>query len=164
MIARRAGVLEHRFFALPGLSEASDIRDNKRLAGLPPTFIPMKNAIYYSVAASYAEENQTNYIIGGHNKDDTLLFEDTSDEFFRNLQATLWSASRRLRERRTTILRPLQHMSKAEVVSTAANLKVPFELTWSCHRDGTKHCWKCRGCIWRTRAFKESGIRDPLFQ
>ena len=161
-IARKAEVLEHRFFPIPEMREVGDMREPRGLAGLPRAYIPMKNAIYYSVAAAFAEEVGAGQIVGGHNRDDTRVYEDTSDQFFRNLQRALRSGSDRLESRRLTIWRPLRRMDKASVVSMASRLGVPFELTWSCHEEGSEHCGKCPGCLQRKRAFKEAGVLDPL--
>jgi len=144
------------------LREVGDMRAPRGLAGLPRAYIPMKNAIYYSVAAAFAEEVGAGRIVGGHNRDDMRVYEDTSEQFFSRLQSTLRSGSDRLRSRRMTIWRPLRGMDKASVVSMAYNLGVPFELTWSCHEEGTEHCGRCPGCLLRKRAFKEAGISDPL--
>ncbi|MDA4118414.1 MAG: 7-cyano-7-deazaguanine synthase [Thaumarchaeota archaeon] len=163
-IGKRAGVAEHRFVTIPELREAGDIAVPGRLSGpaVLPTYIPMKNAIYYSIAASFAEETGSNYIVGGHNMDDRLFFEDTSDEFFRDLQRTLLAGSVRLRESRMRILRPLRRRSKVEVVKLAAELGVPLELTWSCHVDGEEQCGECSGCRQRVESFRAAGIDDPL--
>jgi 7-cyano-7-deazaguanine synthase len=163
-IARSGKVVEHRFVTIPELREAGDIIGSSALsrATVPPTYIPMKNAIYYSLAAAFAEEKGSNYIIGGHNKDDARIFEDTSEQFFGNLQRALLAASETLRRNRLKILRPLRHRTKAEVISLAAALGVPFELTWSCHEDGEEHCWRCAGCLQRKEAFGMAGIQDPL--
>ncbi len=122
----------------------------------------MRNSVFYSLAASYAEEVGADYIIGGHNREDTEVFPDTTPAFFRTFQKAIWEGSRRLRERRTTILRPLQFKSKSEVVSLGASLGVPLEHTWSCHREGRRHCWECEGCRKRLKAFSAAGIADPL--
>ncbi len=161
-IAVRAGVLDHRWITIPQLREAGDIHGGSSLSSLSRTYIPNRNMIFYSLAASYAEEVGSNYIIGGHNADDERLFADTRPEFFKNFQLTLWSASRILLEQRTTVLRPLQHMTKSEVVAKASELGVPLEMTWSCHRVGSKPCWKCDGCMGRASAFADAGVRDPL--
>lgn len=155
-------MVEHRFVTVPELREAGDIERKERFQGLPPTYIPNRNMIFYSLAASYAEELGSDYIIGGHNAEDKTMFDDTRPEFFRNFQMTLWSASKMLRERRTTILRPLQHMTKPEVVVKALELGVPLGLTWSCHKEGSEHCWQCDGCGRRISAFKMAGIEDPI--
>jgi 7-cyano-7-deazaguanine synthase len=160
-VAKKAGVVEHRIFDIPSLREAGDIGGSV-FAGLPSTYIPMRNAVFYALAAAYAEEVGANYVLGGHNQDDLGIFEDTSRKFFDDLQRALWSGSSRLKKKRTTLLRPLQRMSKGEVVAYASRLNVPLGLTWSCHREGTEHCWECDGCRARVEAFKRAGVEDPL--
>jgi 7-cyano-7-deazaguanine synthase len=161
-LAKSGGVTEHRIARLPQVRELSDIDRKDRFKGYPGSYIPMKNAIYYSLAAAYAEECGASYIMGGHNRDDMKLFVDTSPQFFWNMQQTLWSGSSLLKKTRTTILRPLQHLRKPEVIVMAKRLGVPFELTWSCFLEGRTHCWKCEGCRNRLESFKAAGIEDPL--
>ena len=151
---------------IPELREAGDVTGSKALSrrAVPPTYIPMKNAIYYSLAAAYAEEKSSDCIIGGQNGDDRRLFEDTSEEFFASLQRTISASSPRLRRRGLKILRPLKDKSKSEVVALAAGMGVPLELTWSCHRFGEQHCWRCDGCKQRMEAFEGAGVEDPLLK
>ena len=162
-IAGSAGVKEHRFVRLPDLKEAGDIA-GARFGRLPPTYIPVRNSIFYSFAASYAEEVGASLLVGGHNRDDERVFEDVGSPFFRNLEGAFRAASPILRRNRITISRPLKEMSKPEVVQRAASLGVPLELTWSCHRSGRHHCWLCDGCLARKRAFGAAGVSDPLSQ
>ncbi len=159
-VGRASGLHEHRFVRLPDLKEAQDI--GIRFAGLPGTYIPMRNAVFYSLAASFAEEAGAEIILGGHNKDDLGVFRDVSPGFFEGLQTTLRAGSKLLQERRLRILRPLRSRTKVQVVKLAASLGVPLEDTWSCHEDGDSHCWECRGCDSRRRAFTEAGVEDPL--
>lgn len=154
---------EHRLVRLPDLREAGDIPGFNR-GLLPSTYIPLRNSIFYSFAASYAEEVSASSIVGGHNKDDEKVFEDVSSTFFDSLQKSLWTGSVALRRNRTSILRPLKELSKADVVRLASSKKVPLELTWSCHRNGDEHCWKCEGCHSRMRAFERAGVKDPLMR
>jgi 7-cyano-7-deazaguanine synthase len=162
-IALAAGVVEHRIVRLPDLMEVGEMMEvRETFVGLPPTYIPSRNMIFYGLAASFAEEIGADYIMGGHNKDDTQIFEDTRRDFFTSLQETIWNSSNRIRKKRTTVLRPLQHMTKPEVISLAAKLEVPLELTWSCHEEGSSPCFKCEGCIKRREAFAKTGVSDPL--
>jgi 7-cyano-7-deazaguanine synthase len=160
-IAAKAEVIEHRLFRLPDLKEAEDIPGGE-FASLPPTYIPLRNSIFFSIAGSYAEEKRVPLIVGGHNKDDAEVFIDVRSEFFEALERTLWLGSTILNRRRTRIRRPLSRKTKVQVVKLAASLKVPFELTWSCHRVGMEHCWECAGCLSRLESFREAGINDPL--
>jgi 7-cyano-7-deazaguanine synthase len=160
-IAERAKVGEHRLVRLPDLREAEEIKGFP-LGGLPPTYIPMRNSVFYSFAASYAEEARAGSIVGGHNKDDEEVFADVSPEFFLALQKALRAGSPALRRNRLRIVRPLRRLDKARVIGLAVKLKVPLELTWSCHREGREHCRECPGCLSRTDAFRRAGVVDPL--
>ena len=162
-IAGRAGVLEQRIVRLPDLREAGDIPGFKPV-GLPPSYIPVRNGIFYAFAASYAEETGAALIVGGHNRDDAEIFADVSSDFFRSLQKALLGGSRILRSNRLRIVRPLSRRRKPEVIRLAVSLRVPIELTWSCHRDTKEHCWNCDGCLSRRKAFASAGVRDPLSQ
>jgi len=160
-IARAVGISEHRFVRLPDLREASDIRRTS-FADLPPTYIPMRNGIFYSLAASYAEEVGADLIVGGHNKDDAKTFADATPAFFDGLERVFRTGSPILRKRRTRVLLPLSGKTKAQVVRLASSLEVPLGLTWSCHGEGGSHCWECDGCRARMAAFEKAGVVDPL--
>jgi 7-cyano-7-deazaguanine synthase len=160
-VADEAGVEEHRVVRLPDLREAEDI-DGAEFYGLPPTYIPMRNSIFYSFAASYAEETSAKEIVGGHNRDDSRVFRDVSADFFGALQRVMWAGSNELKQRRLRIVRPVRSKTKVQVIRLAASLGVPLQLTWSCHREGRLHCWKCDGCISRREAFRLAEVPDPL--
>jgi len=160
-VSSAAGVREHRVVRLPDLRESGDICRSV-FGRVPSTYIPMRNCIFYSLAASYAEEVGASCIVGGHNKDDSAVFADAAPAFFKQLERTLWAGSPRLRKWRTRISLPLSGKTKPQVIRLAASLRVPLWLTWCCHRNGSRPCWKCAGCRGRTAAFREAGITDPL--
>jgi len=160
-IAVAAGIQEHQIVRLPDLKEAGKIR-LPILSAMPPTYIPMRNSVFYSLAASYAEEVGVDMIVGGHNKDDTRSFADAAPEFFEELKQAFWIGSPILRERRTKIFLPLSMKTKVQVIKIASSLGVPLRLTWSCHRDGKGHCWHCDGCRARIVSFTKAGVLDPL--
>ena len=161
MIGEATRVLEHRFVRLPDLKEAGDI-EGFDLRGLPRSYIPMRNAIFYSFAGSMAEETGAGAIVGGHNQDDGRVFDDVSEAFFAAIENSMRMGSPLLRRNRLKIERPLRLKTKAQVVSLARDLAVPLEMTWSCHRDGREHCWDCDGCASRAAAFTGAGVPDPL--
>jgi len=159
-IGEAAGVEEHRFVELPDMKEASDLK--RRFDGLPPSYIPMRNSVFYGVAAGFAEEVGAGYIVGGHNGEDAKVFRDVGEAFFRPLQDSFRAGSELLEKKRLAIVRPLSSMTKPRVIKLAEDMGVPLELTWSCHEDGKAHCWRCTGCRGRRDAFARAGIRDPL--
>ena len=59
---------------------------------------------------------------------------------------------------------PFVQWSKADIVRKGLELKVPYELTWSCYEGGEKPCGVCGTCIDRIRAFNLNGVTDPLMQ
>jgi len=160
-IARAASINEHRFVRLPDLMEAGDIK-RATFLGRSPNYIPMRNCIFYSMAASYAEEVGSDLIVGGHNKDDVKTFADAAPAFFDVLERAFRIGSPVLRKRQTRVILPLSEKTKAQVIRLASSLEVPLELTWSCHERGGSHCWECDGCRARMTAFEKAGIVDPL--
>ncbi len=160
-LAASAGVREHRVARLPDLME-SDEMPRGRFEGLPGSYIPGRNGVFYSYAASVAEEVGASLIVGGHNMDDQKTFLDSRPAFFRALQTALTSGSRALNSRGVKIVLPLAGMTKVDVVRLARAEGVPLGMTWSCHRDAKEHCWECEGCLARVRAFDSAGVEDPL--
>lgn len=39
-------------------------------------------------------------------------------------------------------------------------LKVPYQMTWSCYEGGERPCGVCGTCIDRAKAFEMNGIKD----
>ena len=56
---------------------------------------------------------------------------------------------------------PFIGWTKAEIVKKGLELKVPYELTWSCYEGGEKPCGKCGTCQDRAKAFALNGVEDP---
>jgi 7-cyano-7-deazaguanine synthase len=160
-VSQAAGVTEHRIFRMPDLREASDMPGSD-FGELPPTYIPVRNSIFYAVAASIAEETGSWTLIGGHNRNDSEVFEDTRTEFFELTQKALRAGSSRLRAARLELVRPLSKLRKHEVIRLAVELGVPLGQTWSCHRDGPVHCGGCAGCLGRKEAFERAGVSDEV--
>lgn len=59
------------------------------------------------------------------------------------------------------LLRPLIHMSSADVVRTGYRLGIPFEITRNCTEESALACGRCSACLTRLKAFKHQGRVDP---
>ncbi|MCA1814155.1 MAG: 7-cyano-7-deazaguanine synthase [Halobacteriales archaeon] len=147
---------------LPFLREVEDMpRIPEHLRGAPEGYIPVRNLAFYALAASFAETEGAQLIVGGHNGIDPELFPDSSPRFFAQLNELFrlgaWSHARQP----FRVALPVSGKSKAEVVRLGTELGVPFALTWSCYHDGKAHCGRCRSCVERQEAFAERGLSDP---
>jgi 7-cyano-7-deazaguanine synthase len=122
-----------------------------------PIVVPFRNAIFLSIAVSYAAGICASRIYYGAHGSDAANYPDCREEFYKSLEETAWLGT----EKNIQIQAPFSGISKAELLSRGAKLGVPFELTWSCYLDKEKHCGKCESCVNRKAAFKEAGIADP---
>ncbi len=162
-IARRNAIRLTKI-RLPFLKEIVDCVGkihNQRLKNAPDAYIPARNIIFYGIASHIAEILGANFIVGGHNKDDTLLFPDSSVKFFDKLNAAikigLYSEGAACK-----VILPLSNLTKVQVIRLGASLNVPFEITWSCQTTRRKPCGVCHSCALRSLSFRKAGIEDPL--
>ncbi|MCS7097747.1 MAG: 7-cyano-7-deazaguanine synthase QueC [Candidatus Methanomethyliaceae archaeon] len=119
--------------------------------------VPFRNGIMLSIAIAYAQSMGAKYVFYGAQGSDVPFYPDCRPKFIKAFQR-----SARLGTDDKLIIRaPLIKMRKSEVIRLGSKLGVPFELTWSCYRNGERHCGICESCINRKRAFMEAGIRDP---
>jgi 7-cyano-7-deazaguanine synthase len=124
------------------------------------TYVPFRNGLFISSAASIALSKDCDVIYYGAHSDDAAgsAYPDCSDAF----NKAMGDAVRIGSGEQLTIEAPFVNMTKAEVVKTGLELGVPYELTWSCYEGGEKPCGECGTCIDRKKAFELNGVSDPL--
>jgi 7-cyano-7-deazaguanine synthase len=122
-----------------------------------PIIVPFRNAIFLSVAVSYANSICANKIFYGAHGSDEPFYPDCRREFYKAFEraACLGTGTEIIIEA------PFSDKPKSETIKVGAELGVPFDLTWSCYRDGMKHCGKCESCVNRKKAFVGAGFPDP---
>ena len=133
----------------------------KKTDGKPvSTYVPFRNGLFLSCAASIALSNGCDVIYYGAHSDDAAgsAYPDCSDEFNKAMNEAIYLGS----GKELHIEAPFVLLNKADVVRIGTNLKVPYELTWSCYEGGDKPCGKCGTCIDRRKAFAANGLKDPL--
>ncbi|MDD5409089.1 MAG: 7-cyano-7-deazaguanine synthase QueC [Candidatus Omnitrophica bacterium] len=128
--------------------------------GIPATYVPSRNIIFLSFAASFAETIGAQAIFIGAHAQDYSGYPDCRPEFLaafgRMLKAGTCSGP--------GILAPLLHKNKSQIILMGAKLGVPFGLTWSCYRGEKNPCAKCDSCYYRAKGFKGAGLVDPLIK
>ncbi|MFC1576501.1 7-cyano-7-deazaguanine synthase QueC [Candidatus Omnitrophota bacterium] len=127
--------------------------------GIPSTYVPARNLIFLSIATSLAESIRASAIFIGAHRQDYSGYPDCRKEFFNKFKSVIASGTRD--GKRIKIYTPLIDKRKKEIIKKGLDLKVPFRLTWSCYKGGKKPCGSCDSCLFRARAFRELGIKDP---
>lgn len=129
--------------------------------GIPVTYVPARNIIFLSFAASFAEAIGAKTIFIGANAVDYSGYPDCRPEFIRSYQAMLARGLKTSIEGQSIkVETPLIHLSKAKIVKLAVRLKVPLQLTWSCYNGGKTPCGVCDSCRLRSQGFTQAKIQD----
>ena len=130
---------------------------------IPVTYVPARNIIFLSIAASYAEATGAKAIFIGANALDYSGYPDCRPEFFAAYQKMLKQGLKAGVEGKTIkVHTPLIRKTKAQIIRLGIKLKVPYHLTWSCYNGGKKPCGTCDSCLLRAKGFDAAGVRDPL--
>lgn len=126
------------------------------------TYVPFRNGLFLSSAASIALSHGCSKIMYGAHADDAAgaAYPDCSLDFVNAMNQAIYLGS----GNQLTIEAPFVSLTKADVVKKGLELGVPYELTWSCYEGGEKPCGKCGTCIDRQRAFELNGTIDPLLK
>lgn len=126
------------------------------------TYVPFRNGLFLSSAASIALSHGCSKIMYGAHADDAAgaAYPDCSVDFVNAMNQAIYLGS----GNQLTIEAPFVSLTKADVVKKGLELGVPYELTWSCYEGGEKPCGKCGTCIDRQKAFEKNGVVDPLLK
>ncbi|MFX0009318.1 MAG: 7-cyano-7-deazaguanine synthase [Candidatus Hermodarchaeota archaeon] len=144
---------------LPFVMVATDLRLEgypiPSVENAPEGYIPLRNLLFYSIAAYFAELYGIKTIIGGHIKEDFEKFRDATPTFFQSLQDIIIRSIPNQSKRSIEFLFPLINLNKVEVIKMAKELNVPLDLTWSCYGDFENPCGICTPCQSRADAIKK---------
>ncbi len=131
---------------------------------IPDTYVPARNMVFLSVAASWADALDITDIFIGVSEVDYSGYVDCREEFIKAMEdaVNLGTVLGAEKKQHITIHAPFMHMTKAEEVKLGKRLGVDFGLTWTCYRGNDKPCGTCDSCLLRAKAFAEAGETDPL--
>lgn len=151
-------LLENSSQEIPKESYADQLTET---SGSPvSTYVPFRNGLFLSSAASVALSNGCGVIYYGAHSDDAAgnAYPDCSEEFNNAMNRAIYLGS----GGEVHIEAPFVNKTKADVVRMGLSLGVPYELTWSCYEGGDRPCGVCGTCRDRARAFEINGVKDPL--
>ena len=123
------------------------------------TYVPFRNGLFLSSAASIAISKGCDVIYyGAHSDDVKEAYPDCSEEFTEAINKAIYLGS----GNKVRVEGPFVNMHKADIVKYGITHNVPYGLTWSCYLGNDKACGKCGTCIDRLKAFKANGVKDPI--
>lgn len=146
--------------AIPETSYAEQLEQTN---GAPvSTYVPFRNGLFLSAAASIALSNGCSEIYYGAHSDDAAgnAYPDCSEAFNNAINTAIHLGS----GNQLRVIAPFVGLTKADVVKEGLRLNAPYELTWSCYEGGEKPCGVCGTCRDRIKAFEANGVTDPLMR
>jgi 7-cyano-7-deazaguanine synthase len=154
---------------------SSNVLTSSKLS-IPPKFdqsivVPIRNAIFITIAAAWAFSENADLIVFGAHIDD-FHYPDCRPKFIQSITNTLNIGEEdKIKngiKRKVTIWSPsLEGITKYELLKLGHEIlgDAIFE-SWSCYSNGKKihqsvvQCGECESCINRKMAFSRAGIED----
>jgi len=170
-LANQPGVLSHHVLNVPvGQIGGSSLTDfsmpipQQLSEGIPNTYVPARNLIFLSFAASLAEAQGVSDIFLGVNAVDYSGYPDCRPAFLESFERTValgtkaWDKGGTLR-----IHAPLLHLTKVDIIKKGLALGVDYKHTISCYQIDEQGlaCGVCDSCRLRLAGFEQAGTLDP---
>jgi 7-cyano-7-deazaguanine synthase len=134
---------------------------------IPSTYVPARNTVFLALAMAWAETVGAHAIVIGVNALDYSGYPDCRPEYLEAFERLAALATRSgVEGQRLTILAPLVHLSKADIIRRGLALGLDYGLTHSCY-DPTAAgapCGRCDSCRLRAKGFAEAGAADPALE
>lgn len=131
---------------------------------IPSSYVPARNSIFLTMAASFAEAIAADSIFIGAHSEDSSGYPDCRKDYLDAFNEVIKKGTKRGTEGRLRLEFPLIERSKKEIIELGISLAVPFHMTWSCYAGKKNPCGSCDSCILRAKGFREAGIEDPLLK
>jgi 7-cyano-7-deazaguanine synthase len=176
-IAAHLGAIEHIILPLDltrfgGSALTADIavpKDGVEADAIPVTYVPARNTIFLSLCLGLAEARGARDLWIGVNALDYSGYPDCRPDFIRAFEGMANLATKAgVEGTGFTVHTPLLHMSKADIATQAARLRLDAGMSWSCYDptpDGVsgvfRACGKCDSCRLRAKGFADAGLVDP---
>lgn len=143
------------------IPEESYAQQIEKTGGTTPvsTYVPFRNGLFLSAAASVALSKECSVIYYGAHADDAAgaAYPDCSQAFHDAMNQAIYEGS----GKQLRIEAPFVGKTKTDIVALGLKHHVPYQLTWSCYEGKDEPCGKCGTCIDRARAFAANGVSDP---
>jgi 7-cyano-7-deazaguanine synthase len=139
-----------------------DVNEIDANTQLPKSFLPGRNLVFLTAAASYALSRGMRDVVTGVCETDYSGYPDCRRDTILALERAIQLGTHPLPE--LSFHTPLMHLSKAETVHLATTLTKGWQalaMSWTCYQGGDRPCGTCPACVLRAAGFKEAGMDDP---
>ena len=165
-------IIEHKLLSIDltvfggsALTDGNLQVPEKESTGIPITYVPARNTIFFSLALAWAEVVQADAIFSGVNAVDYSGYPDCRPEYIAAVQDLFNLATKITSEGKNIEVRaPLINMDKKEIIKIGIKNGIDFSKTVSCYQldHNGKSCGLCDSCRIRLRAFKELSLEDNI--
>ena len=165
-------IIEHKLLSIDltvfggsALTDGNLKVPEKESTGIPITYVPARNTIFFSLALAWAEVVQADAIFSGVNAVDYSGYPDCRPEYISAIQDLFNIATKITSEGKNIEVRaPLINMDKKEIIKIGIENGIDFSKTVSCYQldHNGKSCGLCDSCRIRLRAFKELSLEDNI--
>lgn len=131
--------------------------------GTVSAYVPYRNGLFLSYAASVALQLGCDKIYYGAHADDAAgsAYPDCTPEFISSQASAICEGT----DGKVVMIAPWWNVNKAGIVAAGIELGMThedFEYTWSCYEGKEKPCGTCGTCVDRREAFMANNIDDIM--
>lgn len=147
--------------SLVGDGEIGESQDNKA------NVVPNRNAIFLAIAFGWADQIGADRVAYGAHGANQLNMRDAGPEFVDAFRAAMTCSLNLplegLKEGAAPDLyAPYVYLERTEIIERGEAVAAPWQVSWTCYRNGEIHCGRCPACVDRVVAFYLAGYEDPV--
>ncbi len=123
-------------------------------------WVPNRNAVMLSLAASLAESRGIHAVCVGFNAEEAQTFPDNTIDYMKAMSNSFKYST----ANQVEVVSATAEFTKEQIVERLSHIKFPFDLIWSCYRAPSSslaaHCGDCESCLRLERAVRR-GLPEP---
>lgn len=152
-LIKGSSALIDKSIKVPDINELNDKEKTQ-----PITYVPFRNTLLLTFAASIAETKNIQDIYYGAHFQDQYGYWDCTPQYIMRLN----SVYELNRLHNINIHAPFISMRKTQIIQQGIKLGVDYNNTWSCYEGKSIACGICPTCHIRKASFAELGLEDPI--
>ena len=117
-------------------------------------WVPNRNGLFISVAASIAEAKSYDEVVVGFNLEEAKTFPDNSKDFvLKTNEALSYSTKNKIK-----LVSPTIDLNKVGILQMGMDLNLDPQKVWPCYKNSIEICRTCESCKRFLRATEDLGV------